>query len=74
IAWRVFGSKSAGKAQELEACISRLLKGCTAASYFNQKNQQLGATLCINALLAVSSLLDFFNSLSSNIKLDGMTR
>ncbi|KAG6838988.1 hypothetical protein C0991_006781 [Blastosporella zonata] len=58
------------EARELEARISRLLKGCAAAGYFNRKNRQLGATLCIDALLAISSLPEFFNSSSSNIELD----
>ncbi|KAG6859304.1 hypothetical protein C0991_000968, partial [Blastosporella zonata] len=70
IAWRVFVSKSAGTARELEARISRLLKACAAAGYLDRKNRQLRATLCIDALLAISSLPEFFNSSSSNIELD----
>ncbi|KAG6863591.1 hypothetical protein C0991_004801 [Blastosporella zonata] len=72
IAWRVFVSKSAGTARELEARISRLLKACAAAGYLDRKNRQLRATLCIDALLAISSLPEFFNSSSSNIELDGI--
>ncbi|KAG6829869.1 hypothetical protein H0H92_003213 [Tricholoma furcatifolium] len=70
IAWRVFLSKGPGMAQVLESRIGHLLKSCSAAGHLDRKARQLRATLCVDALLAISSIPEFFNGSSNNIELD----